>query len=162
MLPVLQYASRPFTYSALHCLGHTHHREFVLSLMGIVSSKYQYMDDLLDLEQSQPILPVIQWPRGPSPISIPALSTYLLQHTDQMYANYIYNGLCHGFHIGFNRLCSLKQNWHNHLSSLDNPPFIVVECLDDFLLLGARGTSEANNAAFLAKEFFSYTGIPFT
>ena len=46
--------------------------------------------------------------------------------------------------------------WAIHLCGVR----FLLHYMEDFLLLGAPGTSEANNAAFLAKEFFSYAGIP--
>ena len=96
----------------------------ILSLMGIVSGRYRYLNDLQCLESCSDSLAVARLPRGPTPIKLSALSTFMRLHPDQEFATYIGNGLLHGFHVGFHRGTSLRQNWCNHPSSLDKPAVI--------------------------------------
>ena len=98
----------------------------ILSLMGIVSSRYWYLDDLQCLESCSDSSASVCLPRGPTPIKLLALSTFIRLHPDQEFATYIGNGLLHGFHMGFHRGTSLKQNWRNHPSLLDKLAVIHI------------------------------------
>ena len=83
--------------------------------MGIESVKYRYTEELLALDRQRPLNTVITWPRGPTPV-IP----YMQLHPDQKFAAHVYDGLLHGFRIGFNRQSVLKPSRRNHTSSLGN------------------------------------------
>ncbi len=97
----------------------------ILSLMGVVEGKYHYLEDLFTLEGHHPPSPVVEWPRGPTPIIAQAFTHYTCHHPDQRFAQYILKGISQGFHIGFDKGCRLKQNWRNHPSSLENPVVVT-------------------------------------
>ena len=90
--------------------------------MGIIGGRYRYIEDLLALDSCRPLqsdlVPI--WPRGPTPVSLPVLLPYLKCHPDQQLAAFVYNGLGHGFRIGFDRQHALKSNRRNHPSSVCN------------------------------------------
>ena len=91
--------------------------------MGICHSQYCYMRDLHDLNRCCPGAGVVPlWPRGPSPIRLPALMQFLRYHPDQAFATYIFEGLSRGFRIGFDRRCSLRRNH----PSTDQSPLAVT------------------------------------
>ena len=95
--------------------------------MGIASRRYWYtlyVEDLHGLEGNLAYSPVPQFNRGLSPVIVSALLPFMHQHPDQRFDMYIWNGLRHGFHIGFDRRCHLRQNWCNHPSSLENPSVV--------------------------------------
>ena len=97
-------------------------RDTVRSLMGICYGQYRYMRDLQDLDRCCPGSDVVPlWPKGPSPIRLPALIQFLRCHPDQAFATYIFEGLSQGFRIGFDRQCSLRNNNHNHSSTSQCP-----------------------------------------
>ena len=114
-----------------HQEGHTYVSDLVLSLMGIISGRYRYMEELICLERNHPPLPVIQWPRGPTPVRTHIFASYIHDHPDQMFVSYILNGLYYGFHIGFDRQCRLKQNWRNHPSSLEHSSVVSSRVLSE-------------------------------
>ena len=99
--------------------------------MGIVSGQYRYIDDLHGLEGNQAYTPFPHFIRGPTPVIVSALLPFMHQHPDQQFARYIWNGLCHGFHIGFDRHRPLRQNWRNHPSSLENPSVVQMHIQTD-------------------------------
>ena len=97
-------------------------RDTVRSLMGICYGQYRYMRDLQDLDRCCPGSDVVPlWPKGPSPIRLPALIQFRRCHPDQAFATYIFEGLSQGFRIGFDRQCSLRNNNHNHPSTSQCP-----------------------------------------
>ena len=102
-------------------LGNSPLREEAWILMGIAFGKYQYMEDLYGLEGNQACSPVHQFVRGPTPVITSALMLFMHQHPNQQFARYIWNGLCHGFHIGFDRHSHIGHNWCKHSSSLRIP-----------------------------------------
>ena len=110
----------------------------VLSLMGIIDGKYQYMNDLLSLDACRPGMnpnPLV-CTRGPSSLNLQLLQKYLSRHPDPVFASYIFSGLCNGFRIGFRySYSSLISPTHNHPSSGDNPS-VVSEYLREELRLG--------------------------
>ena len=115
--------------------------------MGIVSGKYRYMDDLLALDSCRPAAPCLMWPKGPSPVILPALMPFMWRHPDQQFASYVYNGLLHGFRVGFNMSSVLKPNWRNHPSSLDSPPVVesrIHEELSRGCLVGPLPPTQAS------------------
>ena len=119
----------------------------VLSLMGAISGKYRYMEELLCLERNHPPVPVIQWPRGPTPVRTHVLYSYIFHHPDQRFVSYILNGLCNGFHIGFDRQCQLRQNWRNHPSSLEHTSVVnhqISAEVERGSLVGPLSPPEAN------------------
>lgn len=93
--------------------------QLVRALMGLNGSRYRYMDDLLELDRCQSLLPTL-WPRGPTPVDSMALLPYADCHPDPRFAAYIMAGLSQGFRVGFDRRCSLRPSTRNHPSSLEN------------------------------------------
>ena len=102
-------------------------------LMGIVRGRYRFLSDLQALDSCRPPayesalssqpLPLV---RGPSPLNLFALYPYLSSHPDQEFSAYIYNGLQHGFRIGFDRnLVYLRTSTRNHHSSTERPGIIT-------------------------------------
>ena len=63
---------------------------FILSLMGINSGRYRYMQDLIDINSCFPQVTNHSLVRGPSPLNLAALLPYLQRDPDQQYASYIY------------------------------------------------------------------------
>ena len=93
-------------------------RETVQALMGILTGHNRYMRDLADLDKCHPLSDVAPlWPRGPSPIWLPALLPFIQCHPDQDFAAYIFQGLSQGFRIGFNRTHPLRGSHRNHPST---------------------------------------------
>ena len=88
--------------------------------MGIELGKYHYTEELLALDRQQPLNTVITWPRGPTPVILPALLPYMQLHPDQKFAAYVHDGLLHGFRIGFNSQSAFKPSKRSHPSSLGN------------------------------------------
>ena len=97
-------------------------RETVRSLMGICSGRYRYMRDLMDLDRCRPLSETApRWPRGSTPIRLPALLPILQCHPDQAFAAYIFDGLSQGFRIGFDRRNALRESNRNHPSASQSP-----------------------------------------
>ncbi len=99
--------------------------------MGIVDGHYRYTQDLLQLEAKHTTSLCPSLPRGPTPLILEALSVYLTCHPDQLFASYLHHGLCHGFHIGFDRSSPLRTVSHNHPSSEDNPSIVTAHIRDE-------------------------------
>ena len=55
-----------------------------------------------------------------SSLNIEAWRTCLSSHPDKAYARYILKGIVEGFHIGFDRTCSLKSAKGNMVSACDH------------------------------------------
>ena len=97
-------------------------RETVLSLMGIMAGQYRYMRDLLNLDRCRPQAEQAPlWPSGPTPISLPALLTFMHCNPDQAFSAYIFEGLSRGFRVGFDRRHPL-QCWPRNHPSTDQCP----------------------------------------
>ena len=95
--------------------------------MGLVNNQYRYMQDLEQIEQAvQPghTIPLIG--KGPSPLRVGMLMKYLSTYPDQRFAVYICTGIQNGFHIGFDRRCSLRTLDRNHTSCRENPSVVTT------------------------------------
>ena len=94
--------------------------------MGITEQgRYQYMDDLLQLQACVPVDWYIRWPRCPSPVSIGCLACHLHWHPDREFSSYILRGFTEGFRVGFAYQKShLWSRLGNLPSSLANPGVI--------------------------------------
>ena len=72
-----------------------------LKAVNVVSGKYVYLQDLLELsecvDQSYPV----QWPVCPTPVRLCNWEGFLQSHPNQGFASYIRTGLSAGFCIGF-------------------------------------------------------------
>ena len=89
--------------------------------MGIISGRYRYLQDLLQLEAMTHHTPLCSWMRGPTPLSLEAFARHLGSHPDRGFASYIIRGLSAGFRIGYShRSHKLKSRGRNHPSSLAN------------------------------------------
>ena len=102
---------------------------------NIIDGTYRYTRDIIWLNLAS--TRVAHIPSPPSlPGTLPPLSawhSFLAAHPDKDYANYIRDGLAHGFRIGFNNLGTLlRSSQKNHKSVADNPQavasFINTEC----------------------------------
>ena len=90
-------------------------------LMGIVSGRYRYLQDLLQLEATAPVIPSCMWHRGPTPIAIESLAHHLRSHTDADFAGYVLRGLTADFRVGYAYSTHrLRSRNRNHPSSLAN------------------------------------------
>jgi hypothetical protein len=92
----------------------------LLSLMGITQGRYRYLGNLLALDRCRPLLPSAPWSLGPTPILIAALLPFITRHPDQVLAAFVYNGITHGFRIGYDRAYKLRSASKNHFSSVAN------------------------------------------
>lgn len=75
--------------------------DIMLPQMGIVNGRYRYIQDLLDLEFQHHDIPPAWCTRGPSPLRLDLLETYMCHHPDVQFAAYMYCGLTYGFHVSF-------------------------------------------------------------
>ena len=76
----------------------------------------------MDLDRCRPLSETApRWPRGSTPIRLPALLPILRCHPDQAFAAYISDGLSQGFRIGFNRRNALRETNQNHPSASQSP-----------------------------------------
>ena len=97
---------------------------------------YQYTADLLALEQCKPADSMVYDKTMSTiitPLNASAWESCLQAHPDKQFAQYICNGIKHGFHIGFNRevrISSAKSN----MSSAAAHPAIVNDYLAKELL----------------------------
>ena len=100
---------------------------------GILCSRYQYMEDLIALENRGMMT-------SPSntfsfPVSHPLNSgcreLFLAIHPDQQFPAYLRRGLSHRFHIGFQRDTRLKSTNRNHRSVLHNPVVVHSHVSDE-------------------------------
>ena len=100
---------------------------------------YVYMDQLEVLDSKKPgpelqaMLPIISW-NVHTPLNLEQWIRELLDHPDTSFANYILDGICRGFRIGFDRSHSLvftNSNLH-----CNNP--------DVIRLFGKRGSITQN------------------
>ena len=72
------------------------------------------MTDLLSLDMCRPQAggyPL--WPKGPTPILLPALIPVMRCHPDQAFSAYIFEGLSQGFRVDFDRKYSLQGRPRN-------------------------------------------------
>ena len=66
----------------------------------MISGRYKYIDDLLDLERRMDNSLPVCWPISPLLLLIDNWRGVLRSHPDQRFASYIYSGLTSGFRIG--------------------------------------------------------------
>ena len=84
---------------------------------------YRYLHDLLELEATATGL-------GPScfrpatPLRLQAWQKALADHPDQLFTQYILNGIASGFHIGANRIIRLRSNTTNMPSVRQHPQLV--------------------------------------
>ena len=98
---------------------------------------YQHTSDLLCLDCCRPLPSPTAAQLMPvsTPLVVDALEHALASHPDRAYAHYIYDGLRHGFGIGFNRSSLLKSASAN-MESARQHPNIITEYLQNELSLG--------------------------
>ncbi len=103
--------------------------------MGVVGNRYAYTDDLLHLESYRPPPRRGLFSRGPSPINLHLLSSFLCRHPDQVFASYIFRGLRDGFRIGFAHPShTLVPATGNHPSSRERPRIISAHLQEELQL----------------------------
>lgn len=90
---------------------------------NIFGGSYRYTGDLLRLESCLPqsTSSPSSWVRGPSPVDVEQLVSFLSCHPDRVFSAFILRGMTQGFRIGFDRSrCQLRSVSMNHPSSLAN------------------------------------------
>lgn len=106
--------SRPST-------GPTPGNDVTLKAANIVSGRYIYLQDLLELAECTEHDCPVKWPVCPTPIRASNWKEFLQSHPDQKFASYIATGLPAGFRIGFARGGScLRPSLSNHPSAMTN------------------------------------------
>ena len=98
---------------------------------------YPYTSDLLRLDACRPLetslppeLSIVT-----TPLMVPAWSKALQTHRDQAFAQYVVNGLCHGFCIGFSRSTPLRSARTN-MGYAHLHPGVVTNYIEKELSLG--------------------------
>ena len=103
--------------------------------MGVVGNRYAYTDDLLRLESYRPPPRRGLFSRGPSPINLHLLFSFLCRHPDQVFASYIFRGLRDGFRIGFaHQSHTPVPATGNHPSSRERPRIISAHLQEELQL----------------------------
>ena len=97
----------------------------ILSLIGIMSGCYRYMQDLTEINSGCPRVANQSFVRGPTSLNLAVLSTYLDSHPDLQYASYVYHGILHGFLNDFCHGSCLRRSHGNHPSTDNNPSIIA-------------------------------------
>jgi len=98
-------------------------RELLLSVgsANIVSGRYAYTRDLLQLGSFTGVPNVPSWPILLTPLKVANSWEFLVTHLDQEYTTYIQSGILYGFRIGFDRSSvSLWSSERNHPSACEN------------------------------------------
>ncbi len=72
--------------------------------------------------------------RAPSSINLSRLDIYFRNHPDPRFSSYIYNGLRHGFRIGFDYSSPLRSTLRNHPSSGENPAIAASHIREEMRL----------------------------
>ena len=89
-----------------------------LKLANIVSSRYTYTRDILQLGGFTRAKTAPLWPVSPMPLKLANWRDFLSAHPDQEFAAYIYSGLLGGFKIGFDQhSVYLRPSRRNHPSA---------------------------------------------
>ena len=88
---------------------------------NIVSGRYAYTRDLLQLDRFTDAINPPSWSVPPSPLCLASWTEFIAAHPDQEYASYVQAGLLSGFQISFDHhSVPLQSSTRNHPSACEN------------------------------------------